>query len=323
MTTESKIYIPDTDPTYVAWGDHYFLKSIVDRRRFFPVYVAGPSGTGKSIMVEQVCAELEREYCRIQITPETDEDQLIGGIRIKDGSTVFQDGPVIDAMRKGAVLLIDEIDRGSNKIMCLQGVMEGKPVVVKRTGEVVHPHPDFTVIATGNTKGRGDESGKYMAAVIIDDAFLERFPVTLIHEYPEESVESFILENHLNKFQCMDDLIHRALLRWARQNRQAAEDDDPVISTRRLCLIAESLSFFQGKPNPDLTAVRYATNRFSEEDQMSMMAAYEAIKPDIEAEDRAAKLSADLADRTANTKDKSENIAAKIIADYKQSQGKS
>lgn len=317
INEQNTVYIPEVDSTYVAWGDHEFLKSILKRRRFFPAYIAGPTGSGKSVMVEQVCAELGRKYCRIQITPETDEDSLIGGIRLQNGTTVFKDGPVIDAMRTGAVLMIDEIDRGSNKIMCLQGVMEGKPVTIKRTGEVVTPHPDFTVVATGNTKGRGDDSGKYMAAVIIDDAFLERFPVVFEHDYPVKAIEEQILANHMKKFDCESEIVHTSLIRWAERNRSAAEEDDTVISTRRLCLIAESYSFFKDVEDGDLVAIEYATNRFEKEDQLALMALYKSVRPDVIAEIRARDLQDNLDEAVSKTKSQADNIAAKIIADYK------
>ena len=319
MSTDSNVYIPAVDPLYVPWGDHDFIRSIIDRGQFFPVYVAGSSGTGKSIMVEQVCAELGRRFCRIQVTPETDEDQLIGGIRLKDGDTVFQDGPVIEAMRTGSVLLIDEIDRGSNKIMCLQGVMEGKPVVIKRTGEVVHPAPGFTVVATGNTKGRGDDSGKYIAAVIIDDAFLERFPVVINHDYPSEYFETKILQNHMKKFNCEDEVVLSALIRWARKTR--GQDEDAVISTRRVCLIAESFSFFKDREDGDVTAVTYGTNRFDEVDQMALLASYNSIRPDIISEKQAAERQRELEEATSTVDDdEAAAIAAGIMRDFEESQ---
>ena len=317
--TESNIYVPEIDSSYVSWGDHIFLRSIVERGSFFPVYVAGESGTGKSIMVEQVCAELYREYCRIQITPETDEDQLIGGIRIKDGSTTFQDGPVVEAMRRGAILMIDEIDRGSNKIMCLQAVMEGKPITIKRTGEVVYPAPGFNVIATGNTKGRGDETGKYMAAVIIDDAFLERFPVVLKHSFPDENTEEKILRNHMNKFDCEDDIVTTALLRWARKSRNG-DDDEAIISTRRMCLIAESFSFFKDIEEGDITAVEYATNRFEEADQGALLQSYKSIRPDVAAKMEAKRRQEEIAGRIKENEDDYNDIAEQLIADYEAAQ---
>lgn len=320
MTTESSVYVPKVDPTYVAWGDHDFLKSVVDRRKFFPVNIVGPTGTGKSIMAEQVCAELGRAYCRIQITPESDEDSLIGGVRLTEENgvtvTTFQYGPVVEAMKAGAVLMIDEMDRGSNKIMCLQAVMEGKPIVIKRTNEVIEPHPDFTIIATSNTKGRGDDSGKYMAAVIIDDAFLERFPVVIEHDYPEPSIEASILSNHMQKFGVDDELVERSLLRWAQQNREQADEDETVISTRRLCLIAETMAFFKGQEDFDTTAITMGTNRFEKEDQAALISAYENIRPDVKAEMKAAQTQKELDDHVAKHGADAKSLASKIIKKY-------
>ena len=322
MTIESSVYVPKVDPTYVAWGDHDFLKSVVERRKFFPVNIVGPTGTGKSIMAEQVCAELGRAYCRIQITPESDEDSLIGGVRLteENGVTVtsFQYGPVVEAMKAGAVLMIDEMDRGSNKIMCLQAVMEGKPIVIKRTNEVIEPHPDFTIIATSNTKGRGDDSGKYMAAVIIDDAFLERFPVVIEHDYPDPGVEASILSNHMKKFGIEDELVERSLLRWAQQNREQADEDEVVVSTRRLCLIAETMGFFVADKDFDITAITMGTNRFEKEDQQALISAYENIRPDVKAEMKAAVAQKQLDEHVEKHGSNGDALASKIIGKFRE-----
>lgn len=320
MSVDSSVYVPEIDPTYVDWGDHDFLKSIVERRKFFPVNIVGPTGTGKSIMAEQVCAELGRAYCRIQITPESDEDSLIGGMRLteQNGVTVtsFQYGPVVEAMKAGAVLMIDEIDRGSNKIMCLQAVMEGKPIVIKRTNEVIEPHPDFTIIATSNTKGRGDDSGNYTAAVIIDGAFLERFPVVIEHDYPGSDTEASILHKHMEKYGIDDDLVKISLLRWAQQSREYADEGDAVISTRRVCLIAETMAFFVGTDDYDITAIRMGTNRFEKEDQAALISAYENIRPDVKAELKAIQAQKELDEHVAKHGSEGNDIASKIIKRY-------
>jgi hypothetical protein len=167
-TVNSEVFIPQKEAEFVKWGYFSDVKKIIESRMFFPMFVAGLSGNGKTMMVEQACANAKREYVRVQITPETDEDDLIGGFRLLDGETVFAKGPVIKAMEAGAILLIDEIDRGSNKLMALQGVLEGKPVMIKKTGEMVYPASGFNVIATANTKGQGDEQGRFIAATIID-----------------------------------------------------------------------------------------------------------------------------------------------------------
>ena len=188
-----EVFVPEKENTYVAWGNFKDVEKIIQSRIFYPTYITGLSGNGKTMMVEQACARANREYVRVQITPETDEDDLIGGFRLVNGETVFNKGPVIKAMERGAILLIDEIDRGSNKIMCLQGVLEGKPILIKKTGEVVSPSFGFNVIATANTKGKGSDDGRFIAATIIDEAFLERFTITLEQPYPTSATEKKII----------------------------------------------------------------------------------------------------------------------------------
>ena len=165
------------DPTFVPWGSFTDIVKVIKSEMFYPVYISGLSGNGKTFMVEQAAAKLNREFIRVQINPETDEDDLIGGFRLVNGETVFQKGPVLKAMENGAILLLDEIDRATNKIMCLQGILEGKPVLVKKTGEIVSPAKGFNVLATANTKGKGSDDGRFTAASIIDEAFLERFTI--------------------------------------------------------------------------------------------------------------------------------------------------
>ena len=235
-TTNEEVYIPANDPTFVRWGFFKDVKQIVDSRMFFPIYIAGLSGNGKTMMIEQVCAQSKREYVRVQITPETDEDDLIGGFRLIDGETVFAKGPVIKAMEAGAVLLIDEIDRGSNKLMALQGVLEGKPVMIKKTGEVIEAAPGFTVIATANTKGQGSDDGRFIAATVIDEAFLERFTITMEQPYPSASVEKKIIINHMQKFNCEDEDFASKLVSWGQAIRKTFDDGgiEEIISTRRM-----------------------------------------------------------------------------------------
>ena len=186
--SNDEIFIPENDHTFVKWGEYKTIQRVIESRMFFPLYISGMSGNGKTMMVEQACAKLKREYIRVQISPETDEDDLIGGFRLVNGETVFQKGPVVKAMERGCILLIDELDRGSNKIMCLQGVLEGKPILIKKVGEVVTPAQGFNVIATANTKGRGSDDGRYSAANIIDEAFIERFVATIDQPYPPYKV---------------------------------------------------------------------------------------------------------------------------------------
>ena len=248
------------DPTFVPWGAYNDVTKIIKSEMFYPVYISGLSGNGKTFMVEQAAAKLNREFIRVQINPETDEDDLIGGFRLINGETVFSKGPVLKAMENGAILLLDEIDRATNKIMCLQGILEGKPVLVKKTGETISPAPGFTVIATANTKGKGSEDGRFTAASIIDDAFLERFTVAVDQQFPAVSVEKKIVLNHMKKFGAVDESFAENLVTWADIIRKTFYDDgvDEVISTRRLCHIVQTFSIFNDKMKSlDLCIARF------------------------------------------------------------------
>lgn len=234
--------VPEVDPVFKEWGDYGLIEDIIGSGIFMPVMISGLSGNGKSVMVEQACAKLNREYVRVQMTPETDSHELIGGFQISEGSTFFEKGPVIKAMEAGAILLIDELDRSSNKIMELQGIMEGKPILIKKTGELVKPAPGFNIIATANTKGQGDETGKFSAATILDEAFLERFTMVIEQHFPPAEVESRILAAHMVKYGApRSRKAIRELVRWAnvtRDNFNKATQDE-YISTRRLCHIMQ------------------------------------------------------------------------------------
>ena len=256
----SEVYIPEKEAEYVKWGASKDIEAIMKSRMFYPVYISGPSGNGKTMMVEQSAARAKVPFLRVQITPETDEDDLIGGFRLINGDTVFCKGPVIKAMEEGALLLIDEIDRGSNKIMCLQGVLEGKPVLIKKTGETVTPAAGFNVIATANTKGRGSEDGRFSAATIIDDAFLERFVSAINQPFPSKGIEKKIVANHMDKFDCRDEDFLDKLVTWAAIIRKTFEVDgvDEVISTRRLCHIVKTFSIFKDR----VKSIEMCTNRF-------------------------------------------------------------
>ena len=245
-TVNSDAYVPDVDATFIRWGEYDTVLKAIESNLFYPIYISGLSGNGKTMMVEQACAKLKREYIRVQISPETDEDDLIGGFRLINGETVFAKGPVLKAMERGCILLIDEIDRGSNKIMCLQGVLEGKPVLVKKTGQVVQPAPGFNVIATANTKGRGSDDGRFAAATIIDEAFLERFVATIEQPYAPQAVERKIVFKHMEKFGKLDEAFADKLVAWSTVIRKTFESEaiEEVISTRRLCHIVKTYSIF-------------------------------------------------------------------------------
>lgn len=279
-TSSDEVYIPAADKSFVKWGYFSDVSKIIKSKMFYPMYIAGLSGNGKTMMVEQACALANREYVRVQITPETDEDDLIGGFRLLNGETVFAKGPVIKAMEAGALLMIDEIDRGSNKLMCLQGVLEGKPVLIKKTGEVVTPATGFNVIATANTKGQGDDAGRFIAATIIDEAFLERFTVTLDQPYPTASTEKKIIANHMAKFGVDDAEFGEKLVQWGQAIRKTFEDGgiDEVISTRRICHIVQTYSIFGSR----MKSIELCVNRFDSDTRAAFLDLYTKIDADAE-----------------------------------------
>ena len=272
--------IPKVNPLFVPFGFFDNMKKIVSSKRFYPVFVSGLSGNGKTFMVEQACAQTKTECLRVNISPETDEDDLIGGFRLIDGETRWFDGPVLQAMKSGAILILDEIDRGSNKLMCLQAVLEGKGVFVKKTGEFVEPVAGFNVIATANTKGKGDETGRYMAATILDDAFLERFPITVEQEYADTKVETRILMKVFDSLGIADKEFADNLVKWADIIRKTFEEGaiDELVSTRRLVHIAEAYTIFGDK----LEAIKYCVNRFDAESKSAFLDLYSKIDAKVE-----------------------------------------
>ena len=261
--------IPEKYQGYVPFGFYKDLTSIVLSQEFFPVFITGMSGNGKTLMVEQVCATLKRECIRVNISVETDESDLIGGPTLVDGNVVYRDGPVMTAMKRGAILLIDEVDRGSNKLMCLQGILEGKPYFNKKSGEYIYPKRGFNVIATANTKGRGSEEGRYLSQ-ILDDAFLERFNITVEQEYPESKVELKILKPLLN-----DDEFAENLVKWADVIRKTFAEGgvDEIVSTRRLVHIAKTYSIFKDRQK----AIQLCVNRFDQETKDSFLDLYSKV----------------------------------------------
>lgn len=280
VTNSEKTFV-EVDPTFVAWGAFKDITKVLKSQMFFPMYISGLSGNGKTFMVEQACAKLKREVIRVQINPETDEDDLIGGFRLVNGETVFAKGPVLKAMESGSVLLLDEIDRATNKIMCLQGILEGKPVLVKKTGDIVKPAQGFNVIATANTKGKGSEDGRFTAASIIDDAFLERFNISIDQKFPGKSIEERILERHLEKFNGESNMTHgdknfiEKLVSWADIIRKTFYDDgiDEVISTRRLCHIVQTFTIFEDKAK----AIDLCISRFDDDTKEAFLDLYTKV----------------------------------------------
>jgi hypothetical protein len=274
MIDESDSAIPAKWPDYVPFGFFKDMRNIINSKQFYPVFVTGLSGNGKTLMVEQVCAELQRECIRVNISIETDETDLLGGPTLINGNVVNRDGPVLQAMKKGAVLLIDEVDRGSNKLMCLQGILEGKPYYNKKTGEVVTPTKGFTVIATANTKGRGSEEGRYLSQVL-DDAFLERFPITVEQEYPDAKTEKKILTPLIDDKDFVENLCQ-----WADVVRQTFDQGavDEIISTRRLVHIAKAYGIFKDR----MKAIELCVNRFDTETKMAFLDLYSKVDATVE-----------------------------------------
>ena len=270
----------EVDPTFVAWGSYHDIVKVIKSEMFYPVYVSGLSGNGKTFMVEQAAAKLNREFIRVQINPETDEDDLLGGFRLVNGETVFSKGPVLKAMENGAILLLDEIDRATNKIMCLQGILEGKPVLVKKTGEVVKPAKGFNVIATANTKGKGSEDGRFTAATIIDEAFLERFTISVDQKFASPAIEKKILLKHFDKFGAKDDEFVQKLIDWADIIRKTFYDDgvDEVISTRRLCHIVQTFSIFKDR----MKAIDLCIARFDDDTKEAFLDLYSKVDAGVE-----------------------------------------
>ncbi len=274
--------IPTKDKTYVPFGFFKQLEQIVKSKVFYPVFITGLSGNGKTTMVEQVAAKLGRECIRVNISIETDEEDLVGGNTLLDGNIVYREGPVLMAMRRGAILLIDEIDRGSNKLMCLQSVLEGKPLFNKKTGELVKAAEGFTIIATANTKGRGTEDGRFIAAQILDEAFLERFPITVEQEYPSSSVERRIVINKMELYNSVDEDFADKLIQWADIIRKTFVEGgvDEIISTRRLVNIVQAYSIFKKQDE----AIKYCINRFDDDTKNAFMDLYNKISKPVEKE---------------------------------------
>jgi len=278
MLDESQPVIPESWPDYVPFGFFKKMVKVIKSKKFFPVFITGLSGNGKTLMVEQACAELKRECVRVNISIETDESDLLGGMTLIDGNTVWRDGPVITAMKRGAVLLIDEVDRGSDKLMCLQGIMEGKPYLNKKNGELVKPTQGFNVIATANTKGMGSDEGRYLAQ-ILDSAFLERFPITFEQEFPDSKTEKKILNTLIKDEEYIDNLVQ-----WADVIRKSFNEGaiSEVISTRRLVHIAGAYEIFEDR----MEAINMCVSRFDEETKMAFLDLYSKV--DVKTESPAA-----------------------------------
>jgi len=282
-TTSTVTNIPSKDPLFVPFGNFSDVNSIFKSNMFYPIYVTGLSGNGKTFMIEQAAAKAGRELFRVNITVETDEDDLLGGFRLVDGETVWFDGPVVEAMRKGAIVLLDEVDLASTKIMCLQPVLEGKGVFLKKINEFVECADGFNVVATANTKGKGDDTGNFMGAGVLNEAFLERFPITVEQEYPSNTVEKKILNKIFDKLNISDSEFVDKLINWADVIRKTYVEGaiDQLITTRRLVHISNAYAIF----NMDrMKAISMCVNRFDDETKSAMIDLYTKIDSGVDAE---------------------------------------
>ena len=274
--------IPDVMGDFVAWGHSRHITQIISSGFFAPVFVTGLSGNGKTTMIEQACAKAKRECYRVNITQETDEDDLLGGFRLINGNTVFSYGPVVEAMRNGAVLLLDEIDLASSKIMCLQPVLEGKGVFVKKIGEWITPAPGFTVLATANTKGKGDVDGRFIGTNVLNEAFLDRFDWTMEQDYAPRATETRIIKKKMEKYGQVDEDFADYLTRWAEITRKAYTEGaiDEIITTRRLENICKAFAIFKDRK----TSVALALARFDADTQQAFWSLYEKVDETIREE---------------------------------------
>jgi hypothetical protein len=272
--------IPDKDDTFVKFGNFNDIKKIIQSGIFYPAFITGLSGNGKTFCVEQVCAQLKRELIRVNITVETDEDDLIGGFRLVNGETVWHNGPVIEALQRGAVLLLDEIDLASNKILCLQSILEGKGVFLKKIGTFIKPTNGFNVVATANTKGKGSDDGRFIGTNVLNEAFLERFPVTFEQSYPAPATEQKILEGVALDLGVEDRDFCKRLVDWADTIRKTFYDGgiEEIISTRRLVHIIRAYSIFQDKGK----AIQVCVNRFDDETKQSFLELYDKFDVDFQ-----------------------------------------
>ena len=280
---EKQDLVPSPFEGFVPWGNYGNLKKIIKSGMFYPVFVTGLSGNGKTLMIEQLHAELKKELIRINITIETDEDDLLGGFRLVAGETKFVPGPVIEAMERGCTLLLDECDLGSNKLLALQPVLEGKGVFLKKINKWITPKDGFNVMATANTKGKGSEDGRFIGTNILNEAFLERFAITIEQPYPAASTEKKIVIGSMKKYGTVDKEFADNLVTWAEVIRKTFYDGgvDEVISTRRLDHIVKAFTIFGDK----MQSIEMCVARFDEDTKESFMDLYTKIDAGISVEE--------------------------------------
>jgi hypothetical protein len=267
--------VPQVYKNYVPFGHFDDLLSIIGSNQFYPIFITGHSGNGKTMSVEQACAKLKRKFICVSMTPETDEGDLFGNFVLINGQMEWRDGPVTVAARQGAVLCIDEIDYGSQNLSSLQRVLEGKPFLLKKKNELIKPAVGFTVVATANTKGKGSDDGRYMFTNILNEAFLERFLNTYEQEWPSTKIEQKILKKELTSLGRPDDEFAEKLVTWAEVIRKTFEQGgcDEVISTRRLVHIAKTYSVFGDK----MKSIALCLNRFDDDTKMSFTDLYTKV----------------------------------------------
>ena len=272
--------VPETDETFVKFGPFNDLKKIIQSKLFYPTFITGLSGNGKTFGVEQACAQLNRELIRVNITIETDEDDLIGGFRLIDGNTVWHNGPVTEALERGAILLLDEIDLASNKILCLQPILEGNGIFLKKIGKFVQPKAGFNVVATANTKGKGSDDGRFIGTNVLNEAFLERFPVTFEQDYPSPNIEKKILGRVAGTLGVTDIGFINHLVDWGDIIRKTFYDGgiDEIISTRRLVHILRAYSIFGDK----VKAIQLCLNRFDDETKQAFLDLYDKVDAEVD-----------------------------------------
>ena len=278
--TVTQDLVPTKDDTFVKFGPFNDIKKVLQSKQFYPTFITGLSGNGKTFGVEQACAQLKRELIRVNITIETDEDDLIGGFRLVDGATVWHNGPVIEALERGAILLLDEIDLASNKILCLQPILEGKGLFLKKIGRFVRPAVGFNVVATANTKGKGSDDGRFIGTNVLNEAFLERFPVTFEQEYPPVGVEKKILGGVASTLGVTDTDFLARLVDWGDIIRKTFYDGgiEEIISTRRLVHIVRAYSIFNDK----MKAIQVCVNRFDDETKQAFLELYDKVDADVD-----------------------------------------
>jgi len=274
--TNTESLIPRKDPNFVPFGNYTDLENIIKSGIFYPAYISGPTGNGKSTMVEQICAKHKKPLIRVNLNMMTDEEQLIGSKTLENGNVEIVEGPVLIAMRNGTSLLLDEIDAGSaNTLLCLQPILEGKPYYFKLKNEMIVPKEGFNIFATANTKGKGSDDGRYIGTNVLNEAFLERFAVTFEQEYPTAKIEIKIIKNLMETYSCVNEVFAETLVKWAEAIRRTFDDGgvDETITTRRMIHIVRAYAIFKTEKK----AVELCCNRFDSATKMAFIDLYEKV----------------------------------------------